>query len=169
MAKKCWETYEEVATYLLGQFAEHFGVGRFEGKQVVSGESGTEWEIDAKGCTADGGSFIVVECKRHTKTGISQKITSALVWSIQDTGASGGILISPIGLQEGVKKVAAKASIVEVVLDQNSTTTDYLLKFLNRICVGLSDAMTFTETLTFTIKDKDGNVIKTGGNLGLTS
>lgn len=139
--EKQWKTYEEVAAYLLNQFAEHFDLGRFEGKQVVAGESGTEWEIDAKGCANNGSNFIVVECKRHTKTGISQAITAALAWSIQDTGASGGILVSPIGLQEGAKKVAAKAGIVEVVLNQDSTTSDYVLQFLNQVCLGFSDNM----------------------------
>jgi hypothetical protein len=163
VSEKQWKTYEEVSAYLLNQFAEHFGLGRFEGKQLVAGESGTEWEIDAKGYAADGSHFIVVECKRHTKTGISQAITAALAWSIQDAGASGGILVSPIGLQEGAKKVAAKSGIVEVVLDQNSTTTDYVLKFLNRVCLGFSENvnLNITESLTITVKDKDGNVIET--------
>lgn len=163
MPEKQWKTYEEVAAYLLNQFAEHFELGRFEGKQLVAGESGTEWEIDAKGCAADGSHFIVVECKRHTKTGISQAITAALAWSIQDAGASGGILVSPIGLQEGAKKVAAKSGIVEVVLDQNSTTSDYVLKFLNHVCLGFSENvnLNITESLTITVKDKDGNVIET--------
>jgi hypothetical protein len=85
MSTKQWESYEEVAAYLLNQFAEQFGLGRFEGKQVVAGESGTEWQIDAKGCSDGGSHFLVVECKRHTKSGISQAITAALAWSIQDT------------------------------------------------------------------------------------
>lgn len=163
MAEKHWETYEEVAAYLLNQFAEHFGVGRFEGKQLVAGDSGTQWEIDAKGLAADGGHFIVVECKRHTKSGINQAITGALAWSIQDAGASGGVLVSPVGLQDGAKKVAAKAGIVEVVLDENSTTTDYVLKFLNRVCLGFSDTVNvnITDSLSIIIKDKDGNVIET--------
>jgi hypothetical protein len=162
MPEKKWETYEEVAAYLLNQFAEHFGVGRFEGKQLVAGESGTEWQIDAKGCAADEGHFLVVECKRHTKTGISQAITAALAWSIHDTGARGGILVSPIGLQEGAKKVAEKSGIAEVVLDQNSTSTDYILKFLNRVCIGFSDtaSVSVTERLTITRTDKDVNVIE---------
>lgn len=163
MSAKQWESYEEVAAYLLNQFVEHFGLGRFEGKQIVAGQSGTEWEIDAKGCSADGSQFVVVECKRHTKTGISQAITGALAWSIQDMGGSGGILVSPIGLQEGAKKVAASAGIQEVLLDQNSTRTDYVLKFLNRICLGFSDTVNvhITETLEITLRDKDGNVIET--------
>lgn len=160
MTTKRWESYEEVAAYLLDQLAEHFGVGRFEGKQVIPGASGAEWEIDAKGC-ADGSSrMIVVECKRHTKNGISQAITGALAWTIQDVGAEGGILVSPIGLQSGAKKVVAKANIIEVVLDQNSTTTDYFLSFLNQIHLGVSDKVQITDHVVVEIRDKDGNLIE---------
>lgn len=51
-----WKSYEEVATYLLNQFAEHFGLERVEAKQDVVGlRSKTAYEI-AKGClTNDGG------------------------------------------------------------------------------------------------------------------
>lgn len=139
MHEKRWETYEEVATFLLNRLSEHFGVGRFEGKQIVSGSSGTMWEIDAKGCSDGGGRLIVVECKRHISKGVNQAIAGALAWTMHEVGADGGILVSPLGLQEGAKRVAAKAKIIEVVLDQNSTTTDYMLSFLNQIHVGFSE------------------------------
>jgi hypothetical protein len=159
VAEKCWQTYEEVAAYLLNRLAEHFGVGRFERKQVIPGNSGTEWEIDAKGCVDDCGRLIIVECKRHTKNGISQAIAGALAWTIEDTGADGGILVSPLGLQDGAKKVAAKANIVEVVLNQDSTTTDYILRFLDQIHIGLSETMHMGDHAVIVIRDKDGNVI----------
>lgn len=159
MPEKRWQTYEEVAAYLLNQLAEHFGVGQFEGKQVVAGDSGTKWEIDAKGCTDGGGRVIVVECKRHTKSGISQAITGSLAWTIKDVDADGGILVSPLGLQEGAKKVAANANIVEVVLNQDSTTTDYMLSFLNQIHIGISETVHVTDHLVIEIRDKDGNVV----------
>jgi len=59
--------------------------------------------------------------------------------------------------------VAAKVGIVEVVLDQNSTTSDYVLKFLNQVCIGFSDSvnLNITESLAITVMDKDGNVIET--------
>lgn len=164
MPEKRWKTYEEVAAYLLNQLAGHFGVGRFEGKQVVAGDSGTEWEIDAKGCTDGGGRIIVVECKRHTKSGISQAITGSLAWTIQDVDADGGILVSPLGLQEGAKKVASKANIVEVVLNQDSTTTDYMLSFLNQIHIGISATLHITGHLVAELRDKDGNVVVTRGH-----
>jgi len=33
-----WQSYEEVAAYLLDQIAAEFGLERFEGKQVVPGK-----------------------------------------------------------------------------------------------------------------------------------
>lgn len=162
MPEKEWKTYEEVAAYLLDKFANHFGVGRVEGKQLVAGASGTEWEIDAKGCSDDGSHFIVVECKRYTKSGISQATTAGLAWSILDMGASGGIIVAPIGLQEGAKKVAAKADIHEVILNQNATTIDYILKFLDQVCLGISDTVNVSaaEQLTVTINDRNGNAVE---------
>lgn len=159
MTTSKWKNYEEVAVYLLNKLTEHFGVGRFEGKQCIPGASGTEWEIDAKGCADGSNRIIVVECKRHTKNGISQALTGALAWVIQDVGAEGGILVSPIGLQEGAKKVAAGSKIIEVVLDQNSTTTDYFLSFLNQIHIGISDKITTNDHIVVELRDKDGNLI----------
>lgn len=160
MEKEAWQTYEEVAAHLLDRIAQQFGVGRFEGKQVVPGASGTEWEVDARGCADDGSRVIVVECKRHTKNGISQAITGSLAWTIRDVGAAGGILVSPLGLQKGAKKVASSANIVEVVLDQDSTTTNYVLSFLNQIHVGFVSTVSVTDCLVLELRDKDGNIIE---------
>ena len=44
-----WETYEQVAAYILNQFAAEFELERVEGKQNILGKSGASWEIDAKG------------------------------------------------------------------------------------------------------------------------
>jgi hypothetical protein len=100
-----WETYEEVATYLLNQFATKFGIERFEGKQNVEGKrSGTSYEIDAKGMGSDNEVFIIVECRRYTTSRQSQERLGGLAYRIIDTEASGGILVSPMGLQEGAKK-----------------------------------------------------------------
>jgi Restriction endonuclease len=163
MSEKKWESYEEVATYLLNQFAEKFELGRFEGKQITPGESGTDWEIDAKGYSADESHFVVVECKRYTKGRVSQAITGSLAWVIKDTGASNGILVSPFGLQEGAKKIASMAGIHEVILDKDSTNTNYVLSFLNQVCLGFSETadLNITETLSISVIDKDGNVIET--------
>lgn len=159
MYQKKWQSYEEVACYLLNQFAQHFGVGNFEGKQLISGKSGTTWEIDAKGCAVDGSSFLIVECKRYTKSGINQAITAALAWEIIDTGGSGGILVSPIGFQQGASKVAKASNIIEVLMSEDSTTTDYMISFLNQVCIGFSDSITISEQFSVEVRDKYGNII----------
>lgn len=136
---KRWQTYEEVAQYLLNEFASHFGLGRVEGKQLIPGESTTRWEIDAKGIVAHGEGFVIVECRRHTTSKLSQEATAGLAYRILDTGASGGILVTPLDLQLGAKKVASHAGIHHVILDPNSTTTQYVMSFLNNTFVGVRD------------------------------
>ncbi|CAK8722967.1 Restriction endonuclease type IV Mrr domain-containing protein [Candidatus Electrothrix laxa] len=135
--KKSWESYEEVATYLLNQFADHFGLECVEGKQCVTGASGTDWEIDAKGVSDNGEGFIIVECKRR-KNRLNQAILGSLAYSIKDTGAQGGIVVTPIDLQKGAKKIAAHENIHHVILDPSSTISQYVLRFLNKVCFGLS-------------------------------
>jgi hypothetical protein len=134
--KKKWRTYEEAAQYLLEQFASYFGLGRVEGKQLVPGASGTSWEIDGKGIKIGGEGIVLIECRRHTKSKLSQEQLGGLAFRIKDTGAKGGIAVSPLGMQKGAKLVAAHANITHMILDPESTTTEYVMKFLNKIFVG---------------------------------
>ena len=98
-----WRNYEEVAQFLLGQMASHFGLGRVEGKQMVAGAS-TSWEVDAKGVRQDGHGFVIIECRRHTKQGVPQEQIAGLAFKIQDTGAAGGINCLPSAAAIGRKK-----------------------------------------------------------------
>src|SRR6266540_4597206 len=128
---KVWESYEEVAAYLLDQIATEFDLERFEGKQSVTGNrSGTEWEIDAKGVSENNEIFFIVECRRYTTSRQNQERLGSLAYRIIDTGAKGGILVSPLGLQEGASKIARAENIHSIILDANSTTTEYVLRFL---------------------------------------
>ncbi len=117
---------------------EHFGLGRVEGKQIVAGTSGTRWEIDAKGLRRDDEGFVIVECKRYTKQGVSQEKIAGLAFRIQDTGAAGAIVVSPLPLQSGAKIVAESQGITHIQLSDDSTTTDYVLRFLERTFYGVS-------------------------------
>jgi hypothetical protein len=135
---KTWETYEQVAQHLLDEFAVHFELGRVEGKQLVPGQSGATWEIDAKGVSIDGEGFMVIECKR-TKTRLPQGKLAHLAYSILDTKAAGGIVVMPLDLQAGAKKIAAAANIVHVKLSPESTTTEYVMSFLDRVFIGVAD------------------------------
>jgi hypothetical protein len=132
-----WKTYEEVAQFLLNQIAGHFGLGHVEGKQVVPGDSGTNWEIDAKGVLAGHEGFLIIECRRYTKRGIPQDQVAGLAYRIRDTGADGGVIVSPLELQRGAAMVAAHTRIRSVRLAPHSTTTKYVLQFLNQTFIGI--------------------------------
>lgn len=159
MATKKWKSYEEVAQYLLNQFSKTFGLGTVEGKEIIPGQSGTNWEIDAKGIKADGEGFLIVECRRYTTSRLSQESVGALAYRIKDTGAEGGIIVSPLELQKGAKKIAEHEGIHHVILDPKSTTTDYMLKFLNQILIGISETVKITDKVHIQII-RDGKVIE---------
>ncbi len=158
MATKKWESYEEVAQYLLNQFAESFDLGSVEGKQVIPGQSGTNWEIDAKGIKIDSEGFLIIECRRYTKSRLNQESIGAIAYRIKDTGAEGGIVVSPLEFQKGAEIVAKHEGIQHVILDPKSTTTDYMLKFLNNIFIGVSDTITITDSVHIQVI-RDGKVI----------
>ncbi len=147
MSKTTWQDYEEVAQYLLNQFAKHFGIDCVEENQRIPGQSGANWAIDAKGVKDNETCFLIVECRRHARK-IEQGYVGQVAFKIQDTGAQGGIIVSPLGFQAGAKKVAEYSNIVQVKLDPQSTTTEYIMEFLNRIFIGLSDTLVLTDSLT---------------------
>ncbi|GAA1222435.1 hypothetical protein GCM10009665_10830 [Kitasatospora nipponensis] len=160
MAKndKVWEKYENVAVYLLDQVASELGLEHVEGKQDVYGSrSGTSWEIDGKGVKTENEGFVIIECRRYTTSRQNQEKLASLGYRIIDTGAEGGILVSPLGFQEGAKKVAAAEGIHAVHMDQNSTRTDYMFRFLNKVFVGASDTAKITSTATITVIRADGS------------
>jgi hypothetical protein len=148
-----WKTYEEVARYLLEQFATLFDLERVEGKQRVPGSSGTRWEIDAKAVKIGSGGFLIVECRDHTDAGPSQREIAALCYQIRDTGASGGIIVSPHDLQSGANIVASHEGIHHVQLRDGSSNESYLFRFLNEVFVGATDvaALTLGESATVTV------------------
>lgn len=148
MAGKKWESYEQVAQYLLDQFAAEFGLERVEGKQSVVGlRSGTAWEIDGKGIREGNTGFLIVECRRYTTSKQNQGKAGSLAYSIIDSGAEGGIIVSPLGFQVGAQKVAAAENIIPVKLNAGCSRYEYLMTFLNKVMVGLHDKLDVTDEL----------------------
>lgn len=155
-----WRTYEETAAHLLDRFATEFGLKRVEGKQNVAGlHSGNTWEIDAKGFQQEGSGFLIVEVRRYTTSKLSQEKIGALAYRITDTGAGGGIIVSPLGLQEGAERLAKAENILNIRLSENSTPFEFTLLFLNKIMVGVSDTLHFSDSVEAEVRDIDGNVI----------
>lgn len=147
-----WVSYEKVAQHLLHSIASEFDLGRVEGKQIAPGKSGTNWEIDAKGIRFSDEGFIIIECRRYTTSRLSQEDVAAIAYRIKDMGAKGGIIVSPLNLQEGARKVAEHEGLIHCRLSPNSTTTDYVLQFLNKAFIGLSETLpTMRDTLSVTV------------------
>ena len=133
MVNNKWENYEEVATYLLNEFANEFNLDRVEGKQKIDGKrSGTTWEIDAKGVKEDDGGFMIVECRRRTTSKQAQEHLGSLAYRIIDTGADGGIVVSPLGSQKGAEMIAKSENIFNVTLSPDSTPTEFNMGFLGK-------------------------------------
>ena len=156
-----WESYEEVGRYLLDQFAAEFGLDRVEAKQNIPGErSGTSWEIDAKGIRQENDGFVIVEFRRYTTSRQSQEKMGGLAYRIIDTGAKGGIIVSPLGLQKGAKKIAEAENVVNVTLDENCNRHEYMMQFLNRVMIGVQDTIILNDYVEIEVKDKNGNIVQ---------
>ena len=144
-----WQSYEEVATYLLNQCAREFGLCKVEGKQSMPGlRSQTEWEIDAKGISEGNEGFVIIECRRYTTSKQNQERIASLAYRIIDTGAQGGIIVSPFGLQAGAQKVALTENIVHVQLSPDSTPHEFAMKFLNKIFLGFQERISLHDEVS---------------------
>lgn len=160
MTETKWLCYEKVARYLLDQFANELGFQRVESKQHVPGHrSGTRWEIDGKAVDQDGNKFAIVECRRYTTSGLTQEDMAALAYRIQDTGAAGGILVSPLPPQKGAQKVARSEGILHVQLVPDSTIKEYLFSFLNKTFAGIHDQIAMSDHVDAEVRDANGSVI----------
>lgn len=152
-----WKNYELVATFLLDQIAVKLGLERVEGAQKLVGAT-TTWTVDAKGVMANGDCFVIVECRRYTTAKLDQEAMGGFAYRIRDTGAQGGIIVSPLGLQEGGARIAAAEGIRAVQLNANSTTTNYILEFLGNVRVSVPPA-----TASVRMADDGGLIVTTGG------
>ncbi len=79
-----------------------------------------------------------------------------LAYRIKDIGAQGGIVVSPLGFQVGAKRIAKKEHVMEVRLDPDSTTTNYILQFLNSAFVGISARSKVSASISMIITRNDG-------------
>lgn len=141
--KPAWESYEELARILLEKWSDVLGLelARVEGKQKLVGKSGMQWTVDAKAVRNGDGAILVVECRRYTTSRLKPEAIGALAYRISDVGASGGIVVTPIGVQRGGQLIAEAENIHVVHLDANTTTPGYLMQFLGNVIVGPGPAI----------------------------
>ncbi len=156
--QQSWKSYEEVARHFLNRFRQEFGLERVDPKQIIAGNSGTSWEIDAKGmCEGNNSAIMLVECKQHRSKRLNQEAVGGLAYRIIDTGAVGGIIVSPLPLQEGANKVAKVNNIVHVQLGPDSTPESFVINFFNKIFIGIAERVSISDEVIAVLTDKDGN------------
>lgn len=97
----------------------------------------------------DGEGFLIVECRRW-KSRLPQKEVAALVGSIKDTGAQGGILVTPVKLQRGAQKLVEHEIIHHVILDRESSTEAYVIAFLDKVIMGFHENLGVSDWIDFT-------------------
>jgi hypothetical protein len=91
----------------------------------------------------------------------------ALAFSIIDTGAAGGIIVSPVGFQKGAVKIAAAKNIISVKLTADSTPTEFAFQFLDKLCLGIHAKITMSGIVTprfFRACAKCGKKFKVSGD-----
>ena len=161
--RKRWKDYEEVARHVLRELREELGISEVEGDQTLPGKSGTDWSIEGRAIPVPIilGGFLVIECKRYLNKRLSQETIGGLAFRITDLGASGGIIVSPLDLQQGAKLVAAHTNILPVQLAPWSTSENYLAKLLGKAFhkVSLSDAAMISDRPEATVT-RAGKVVK---------
>ena len=124
-----WKRYEQAAEIILNDLARHLGLDRVEGNQAIPGlRSTTGWKIESKGCMDGDKGFVIIECRRKARK-LEQEALGGLAYRIIDAGAAGGIVVTPVGLQEGAEKIAKAEKITFVKLSADSTPAQYAVEF----------------------------------------
>ena len=141
-----WSRYEVAAKQIIERLRAEFGFSTVEGKQLLDGKSGTQWEIDAKGLREDAGAFVIIECRRYTTSRLKQEDVAAVAWRIGDLGSAGALVVSPLGLQEGAKKVAAAAGIRSVRLPADATLEKFVVEFIGNLYASLTGVQAILQT-----------------------
>ena len=118
-------------------------------------KTGTIWKADAFGYDLDGG-LVLIECKHYKKGKLKQSQVSGFAYTIHDTEAKRGIIVTPLGLQSGAIKVAKAENITLIRLDYNSTDKDFTVHLVNRAVLqtteqfnGISSCLIFAEAKTY--------------------
>jgi len=127
-----WLTYEQAARSVVAHLRRALGVNQVNGKQSIAGLSGANWEFDAVARHENDARLLLIEARRYTTSRLKQEHLAAFAFRIQDVGAAGGIIATPLPLQEGAAKVAASANILHLQLSADSTPEVYLAQYMGQ-------------------------------------
>jgi len=157
---KNWKNYEDVTKQILSDVRDCLGLGRIEGKQKVRGKiSGAKWEVDLVAYGATDEKLILVECKQRSNSKLRQSDLAKLAYTIEDTGADRGIIVTTIGLQDGAKKIAGAEKITEMRVDPTSTSENYIAQITNQIFGKRSERVHISDSVELKLRNSNGNLI----------
>lgn len=130
--KPDWRRYEEAARTILANIGHALGITSVGPKQKMPGASGTEWELDARAWAEGEEGFLVVEVRRYATSRLKQEDMAAIAFRVEDVGASGGIIVSPLPPQRGAAIIAKSKGLKCVTISLDSTAETYLAEFMGR-------------------------------------
>jgi hypothetical protein len=73
-----------------------------------------------------------------------------------DQGAAGGLMVTPVGYQEGAAKVANARKIGMATLNANATDREYVLRIANQLFVGVVSKIRFGAVTTAVVVRNSG-------------
>lgn len=130
--KPDWRRYEDAARAVLKAIGPALGISGVGPKEKKPGASGTDWELDATAWVEGQEGFLVVEVRRYATSRLKQKDMGAFAFCVQDVGASGGIVVSPLPPQRGATVIAKSKGFACVRLSLDSTPDTYLAEFMGK-------------------------------------
>lgn len=139
--KQEWETYEDVARQLIDDIKIYLGLSLVnEDKREFKKNDGGKCEIDISAYDLSDGKLVLVECRKKKKR-LSNEEIDGFAYRIQQTNAKRGIIVTPLGLQQGARIAADGAKISLIRLDENSNKENYIARITQQIFLKVTDQM----------------------------
>src|SRR5262245_34344967 len=127
-----WKTYEEVTKAILIDLQTELGLWEVSEGRSYPGQAGTTWNIDVSARREGSDDLVIFECRRQPTTRIKQEEMAAFAYRVRDIGAAAGIVVTPLGLQQGAELIAQAERIETILLNPDASVENYVAQLSNR-------------------------------------
>jgi hypothetical protein len=142
-----YEDYERVTAQILKNLRDELGIETVNQKTVVPGQSGTSWKCDVTCYKTGTQKLVIVECRKY-RSKIKQEDMGGFAYRVEDAGATEGLMVTPIGYQQGAQLVANSAKIGMATLNPEATEYEYALQIAKKLFIGIMDQVRFSDSCT---------------------
>lgn len=129
--------YEAVTRKIFHNLREHLGIYGVSKEKTKHIGNSTNWTVDASCYKNEDDTLVIIECRRKTTSKINQEEAGGFAFRVGDIGAGSAYMVTPIGFQNGAKKVATAHKIGMAILNVDATDTEYILNVANQLFRGL--------------------------------